>query len=374
MNRNVPVNIPAFVGNEKKYLMDCIDTGWVSSDGEYVKKFEQGMASFVGRKYAFAICNGSAALETALIGLNIEYGSDVLLPDFTIISCAQAITKAGLNPIPVDCKVDTWNIDVEQLGRKITPKTKAIMVVHIYGLPVEMDEVIEFANKNGLAIIEDAAEAHGLTYKGKQCGSFGDVSIFSFYPNKHIVCGEGGMVLTDRQDIAERVEKARNLFFDCERRYIHEEIGSNFRMTNMQAALGLAQLEKISNTILKKRKIGDYYYDKLSGIDGIQLPVKRTEYADNIYWVFAIIIRRKDLSADDMMEVLLEKGIGTRHFFYPIHRQPCLRKLGYFENVSDDDYKNSIDICQNGLYIPSGVGMTEADQEYVVDAIRTIIG
>lgn len=373
MNRMVPVNTPVFNGNEKKYLMDCIDTGWVSSDGKYIKEFEKGMADYTGRKYAFAVCNGTAALEAAVLSLDIEKGSDVLMPDFTIISCAQAILKAGLNPVPVDCEPDTWNMDVSQLQEKLTKKTKAVMAVHIYGLPADMDRITEFARIHSLYVIEDAAEAQGLTYRGKQCGSFGHVSIFSFYPNKHIVCGEGGMVLTDDGKIAERIGKVRNLFFDEDRRYIHEEIGSNFRMTNMQAAIGLAQLEQIERTVIRKREIGRLYQEGLAGIEGIQLPVANTDYADNIYWVFGIVLRKKGQSADSAMKKLKEYGIGSRHFFYPMHKQPALLKSGCFKDLKDEEYRNASDICENGLYIPSGLGLSKEDQEYVIEKLKKVL-
>lgn len=370
---NIPVNIPVFNGNEKKYLNKCIDTGWVSSDGSFVKKFEDDMAAFVGRNYAISVCNGTAALETAVAALNIENGNEVILPDFTIISCAQAIVKAGLVPVPVDCDPFTWNMDETRIEEKITSKTKAIMVVHIYGLPCNMEKIIGLANKYSLYIIEDAAEAHGLIYDNKMCGSFGDVSIFSFYPNKHIVCGEGGMVLTDSSVIANRAKKIRNLFFDYERRYIHEEIGSNFRMTNMQAAIGLAQLEKINETIVKKREIGSVYLKGLEDLKNvIQLPLELVERAQNVFWVFGVVLRDKNYSADLIMDELKKRGIGTRHFFYPIHKQPALIKMGYFEGEDDNSYSNSINLSNKGFYLPSGVGLNKEQQKYVIDGVHDV--
>lgn len=372
MKKNIPVNVPVFNGNEKKYLNECIDTGWVSSDGPFVKRFEEAFSNYVGRKYAFAVCNGSAALEAAVVALDLPVGSEVIIPDFTIISCAQAVTKAGLIPVPVDCNKDDWNIDVSKIEQKITDKTKAIMMVHIYGLPCDVDAIKKIAAKYGLKIIEDAAEAHGLTYGGRQCGSFGDVSIFSFYPNKHIVCGEGGMVMTDSSEIADRVNRARNLFFDSERRYIHSEIGSNFRMTNMQAAIGLAQLEQLDRTVVRKREIGNYYYSELCGTEGIQLPKCKTEHSENIYWVFGIVIKDPDISADYVMNELGEKGIGTRHFFYPMHKQPALKKIGLFAEENESEYANTNYISEHGFYIPSGLGISREDQKYVVDTIKDV--
>lgn len=372
---NVPVNTPVFDGNEKKYLMECIDTGWISSAGAYIEKFEAGMAEFVGQKYGVAVSNGTTALETAVLALNLPKGSEVILPDFTIISCVGAIVKAGLIPVPVDCTPDTWNMDVSKVEGKITDKTRAIMVVHIYGLPVDMEPIWELAKKYDLKIIEDAAEAHGLTYKGKQCGGLGDISIFSFFPNKHITSGEGGMVMTSNDAYYERAKAVRNLFFDSERRYVHEEFGSNFRMTNIQAAIGLAQLEKIGKTVVRKREIGGYYQEALSGIGDIQLPVPRTFYAENIYWVFGIVLKDPDRKADDLMKKLSEKGIGTRHFFYPIHKQPALIKEGCCKNeyLEDGQFKNANNICEHGFYIPSGLGLKLEDQKYVVECLKSIL-
>ena len=372
---NVPVNTPVFNGNEKKYLIDCVDTGWISSAGSYIERFEEGMAKFVGQKYGVAVSNGTAALEDAVLALNLPKGSEVILPDFTIISCVQAIVKAGLIPVPVDCTADTWNLDVTKVEAKINDKTKAIMVVHIYGLPVDMDPIWALAKKYNLLVIEDAAEAHGLTYRDKQCGSLGDISIFSFFPNKLITSGEGGMVMTSNDAYYERAKQVRNLFFDSERRYIHSEFGSNFRMTNIQAAIGLAQLEQIDKTLVRKREIGAYYQEALNGIDGIQLPVPKTDYADNIYWVFGIVLKDPDRKADELMKKLGERGIGTRHFFYPIHKQPALTREGCCtsEQLDDSQFKNSNYICEHGFYIPSGLGLTLKEQEYVVEAIKEII-
>jgi len=365
----IPVNTPLLDGNEKKYLCECIDTGWISSEGPFVKRFESDMAAYVGRKYGIAVCNGTAALEAAMIALNLEKGSEVILPAFTIISCAQAITKAGLVPVVVDCEYDTWNMDVAAIEDKITPKTKAIMAVHIYGLPVDMDPLLQLAEKYNLKVIEDAAEMHGQTYKGKPCGSFGDISIFSFYPNKHITCGEGGMILTDDEILAERCRGARNLFFTA-KRYRHEEIGSNFRMSNMQAALGCAQLEKISEHIEKKRMIGSRYQAAFQDIKDISLPVPSRDYADNIYWVFGIVIGDSyHFNAEQLMKRLAQEGIGTRSFFWPIHKQPVYIKEGMFQGVS---CPNAEKIAEKGFYLPSGLGITDDEINYVIDKVTKV--
>lgn len=366
----IPVNSPLLDGNEKKYLCECIDSGWISSEGPFVRRFESEMAAYVGRKHGIAVSNGTAALEAAVLALNLESGSEVILPTFTIISCAQAVVKAGLTPVLVDCELDTWNMDVSQIEAKITKKTKAIMIVHIYGLPVDVDPVLRLADKYGLRIIEDAAEMHGQTYKGKQCGSFGDVSIFSFYPNKHITCGEGGMILTDDDDCAERCRGVRNLFFST-KRYVHEEIGSNFRMTNMQAALGCAQLEQIDRHLVRKREIGRKYYEGLKDIDNILLPLNQKEFSENIYWVFGIVLAKEyEMDSSQMMKLLAERGIGSRAFFYPMHMQPVFQRMRLFINES---YPNSEYISQYGFYVPSGLGIRDDQIEYVIETIRQLL-
>ncbi len=252
----VPVNEPLLDGNEKKYLLECIETGWISSEGPFITKFEEQFSKKVNRKYGIAVCNGTAALEMAVLALRIGKGAEVILPTLSIISCAGAIVKAGATPVVVDCEPGTWNMDTAQVRSKITSKTKAILVVHTYGLPVDMAPIQALAKEHGLKIIEDAAEMHGQTYKNQPCGSFGDLSIFSFYPNKHVTTGEGGMVVTDSPELAERCKSLRNLCFKPERRFVHDEIGSNYRMTNLQAALGVAQLERLDSFVEKKRSIG----------------------------------------------------------------------------------------------------------------------
>lgn len=372
MDNFIPINEPLLNGNEKKYLCECIDSGWISSEGPFVKKFEEGMADYVGRKYGVAVSSGTAALETAVQALNLPKQSEVIMPAFTIISCAQAIVKAGLIPVVIDCREDTWNMDVEQIEEKITAKTSAIMVVHIYGITVDMDLVLKLAKKYDLKIIEDAAQAHGQTYKGKRCGGFGDVSIFSFYPNKLIASGEGGMILTDDEELARRSRGIRNLCFLPERRFVHEELGNNFRMTNMQAAIGCAQLEKIEDAIIKKREIGKFYRENLQTVTETLIhPTERTEYCDNIYWVYGLVLNNTKMNAKQAMELLQKRGIGTRPFFYPIHKQPVFLKMGLF---IDEKCPVSETIAENGFYIPSGLGLTEEKMQRVVQVMQEEFG
>jgi perosamine synthetase len=353
----IPVNEPLLDGNEKKYLLECIETGWISSEGPFIKRFEEQFAASMGRKYGIAVSNGSVALDAAVAALEIGQGDEVILPTFTIISCAAAIVRAGAIPVVVDCDPDTWNIDVREIEAKITPRTKVIMVVHIYGLPVDMEPILALGEKYGLRIIEDAAEMHGQTYKGRLCGSFGDISTFSFYPNKHITTGEGGMLLTDDEKLAERCRSLRNLCFQPQKRFVHEELGWNLRMTNLQAALGVAQLERLDKFVARKRHMGKRYTELLSDIPGLQLSVPQTDYAENIYWVYGLVLKDEvPFDAEEAMRRLGKYKIGTRPFFWCMHEQPVFQKMGLFDDVSCPVGER---IARRGFYIPSGMALTD---------------
>ncbi len=369
--RVIPVNEPLLNGNEKKYLNECIDTGWISSDGPFVSRFEQMFASFVGRKYGIAVANGSVALDVAVAALGIGQGDEVILPTFTIISCAAAIVRAGARPVLVDCDPETWNMDVGTIESKITAKTRAIMVVHIYGLPVEMDPIVELAHKYNLKIIEDAAEMHGQTYKNTPCGSFGEVSTFSFYANKHVTTGEGGMLVTDDERIAERCRSLRNLCFQPRQRFVHQELGWNFRMSNLQAAVGVAQLEQVHEFVTKKRAMGALYNELLAGTNGIQLPLPRTLYAENIYWVYGVVLQDSvKADASTIMEKLAECQIGTRPFFWGIHEQPVFLNMGLYRN---EHYPVAERIARRGFYLPSGLGLTEEQMRISAHTLKKIL-
>lgn len=367
----IPVNEPLLTGNEKKYLCECIDTGWISSEGPFVKEFEEKISLTVGRKYGIAVSNGTAALEVALQALEIGPGDEVIMPTFTIISCAMAVTKLGAIPVLVDSKIDTWNMNVDDIESKITKKTKAILLVHLYGLPVEVDKVIKIAQRYNLKIIEDAAEMHGQTYSGKPCGSFGDISTFSFYPNKHITTGEGGMVVTDDEYLAERCRLIRNLCFRQDRRYVHDEISDNYRFTNLQAAVGLAQLERLNEFVERKREMGRYYTENLSDIKGLKLPIAHTEYADNIYWVYGIVFEKDvQISNQEMQKLLAQEGIGSRTFFWCMHEQPVYANSGFFIN---EKYPIGEYLARKGFYIPSGLALTKEQMKRVVSKVRKIM-
>ena len=366
----IPVNEPLLDGNEKKYLFECIETGWISSEGPFIKQFEEQFAARVGRKYGIAVSNGSVALDAAVVALGIGPGDEVILPTFTIISCAAAIVRAGAVPVVVDCDPYTWNMDVNQIEAKITPKTKAIMVVHIYGLPTDMEPVLALADKYGLHIIEDAAEMHGQTYKGLPCGSFGAISSFSFYPNKHVTTGEGGMLVTDDEKLAERCRSLRNLCFQPQKRFVHEELGWNFRMTNLQAALGVAQLERLDEFVYRKRHMGQKYTELLSDIPGLQLPVPKTDYAENIYWVYGLVLKDEvPFNAEEAMRHLGKYRIGTRPFFWCMHEQPVFRNMGLFDNVYCPAAER---IARRGFYIPSGMALTDEQIEQVAKTLHEI--
>ncbi len=366
----IPVNEPLLDGNEKKYLNECIDTGWISSEGPFVKRFEDGFSARVDRKHGIAVANGTVALEVAVAALGLGKGDEVILPTFTIISCASAILRAGAVPVVVDSDPVTWNMSVEQIEPKITPRTKAIMVVHIYGLPVDMDPILALAARYHLTIIEDAAEVIGQTYKGKPCGSFGDISAFSFYPNKHITTGEGGMVLTNDDALAAKSRELRNLCFTPPRRFIHKELGWNFRMTNLQAALGVAQLERLDEFIARKRRIGAIYNELFSGLQSLQLPAKETNGASNIYWVYGIVMDDSiPYDAFEAMKRLAELGVGTRPFFYPMHSQPVFHDAGLFRG---EHYPVAERLGERGFYLPSGLAITEEQQITVSQAVKQL--
>lgn len=367
----IPVNEPLLNGNEEKYLVECIRTGWISSEGPFIKKFEEQFAARVGRKYGVAVSNGSVALDAAVVALGLGSGDEVIMPTFTIISCAAAVVRAGAVPVVVDCDPVTWNMDVAQVEARITPRTKAIMVVHIFGLPVDMEPLLALARKHGLKVIEDAAEMHGQNYKGKPCGSFGDISTFSFYPNKHITTGEGGMIVTDDPALAERCRSLRNLCFKPEQRFVHDELGWNLRMTNMQAALGVAQLERLDEFVQIKRRMGARYTGLLSGTPGIQLPLAHTAYADNINWVYGMVLDDSvPFDAKEAMTRLNKLGIGSRPFFWPMHEQPVFRKMGLF---SGESYPVAEHIARRGFYIPSGMALTDEQMERSAAAVKEIM-
>ena len=366
----IPVNTPLFSGNEKKYINECIDTGWISSEGPFVNRFESELSAKVDRKYGIAVSSGTAALDIAIAALEIGEGDEVILPSHTIISCISAIIKSGAVPVLIDSELATWNMDADLIQEKITKKTKAIMAVHVYGFPVDIDKILELANEYGLFVIEDAAQMLGQTYKGRPCGSFGDISTFSFYPNKQITTGEGGMCVVNDQKLADRCRSFRNLCFKHPR-FVHDEIGWNYRMTNMQAALGVAQLEELDNHVKRKREIAKKYIQLINFNDFIKVSPETNDYSSNIYWVIGLLISdSSDYSAKDIMDYLSKHGVGVRPFFYPLHMQPVFNNQGVFIN---EKYENSEKLYLKGFYIPSGLGITDGQIKKVSKRVNIMI-
>ncbi len=363
----IPVNEPFIGEKELEYVQECLSTGWVSSEGRFIREFEEKWAAYCGMRYGVAMSNGTVALQAAVACLDLQPGDEVIMPAFTIISCAQAVTYNGGVPVLVDVNPRTWCMEVSQLESRITSRTKAIMPVHIYGHPVDMDAVLELAMKYNLTIIEDAAEAHGAEYKGSKCGGLGDLSVFSFYANKIVTTGEGGMVLTNNERLAERLRSIRNLCFRKERRFYHTNLGHNFRLTNIQAAIGLAQIERIEESVARKRLMGEAYNERLQNIAGLQLPTEEP-WAKDVYWMYGVVVDESTgLDAASFSEWLAGNGVITRPFFLGMHEQPAFHQMGLFH---DERYPVTERISRQGFYLPSGMTITIGQIDRVCTLIR----
>ncbi|MBI5507437.1 MAG: DegT/DnrJ/EryC1/StrS family aminotransferase [Deltaproteobacteria bacterium] len=375
----IPVNTPLLGARELELVSECVRDGWISSVGKFITQFEEGWARYCERKAGVAVANGTVALELALKCLDLAPGDEVILPSFTIMSCALAVLRHGAVPVVVDADPETWCMDLDALESRLTPKTRAIMPVHIYGHPVDMDRVTAFAAAHRLAIVEDAAEAHGALYlaargtddeRWRKAGSFGDVSCFSFYANKPVTTGEGGMLLFDDDRLALRARSLRNLAFGALRRFEHEELGYNYRMTNLQAALGVAQLERIDAIVAKKRQVGHGYRERLEGLPGVQLPVERP-WAKSVYWMYGLVLdEATGLDATRCAARLKERGVETRPFFHGIHAQPVLKARGLFRDLRLPVTER---LSRQGLYLPSGLTLAERDLDQVVAALREVV-
>jgi perosamine synthetase len=364
----VPVNAPIITASAKKYVAEAMESGWVSSAGPYIDKFEKAFADYLGVKHAVSVTSGTAALHIALLSLGIKEGDEVIVPDFTMIASVFAILYTGATPVFVDIEPDTYNINVSQIEAKITKKTKAIMPVHIYGHSVDMDPLLALAKKHSLKVIEDAAEAHGALYKGKKCGAMGEIGCFSFYGNKIITTGEGGMLVTNDDAIAKHARRLKDLCHMPDRRFWHDEIGYNYRMTNIQAACGLGQLESIDEFLKHKIWMTEAYDKRLSKIKGIHIPVTK-DYASNVYWMYSILLDESfPLGRDEFRKNLKEKGVDTRDFFPSSAKQPVIQKL--LGNVGS--FPVSERVAERGLYLPSGLALTQEQLDYVCDSIESI--
>lgn len=370
----IPVNAPLLDGNEKRYLAECIDSGWISSEGPFVARFEAAFAGRIGRAHGVAVCNGTAALEAGLHALGVGPGDEVIMPSFTIISCAVAALRLGARPVLVDIEPATWCMDVLQVAAKVTDRTRVVMPVHIYGHPVEMDPLLELRERRGFRILEDAAEVHGAAYRSARagdrwlnCGAIGDAAATSFYANKIVTTGEGGMVLTDDAAVADRARSYRNLCFRPEQRFLHTELGYNFRLTNLQAAVGLAQVERLDEFIAIKVRLAAHYQRRLAAVGGVRfMPVK--PWARSVYWMYAVELDPAlGLDAATVMARLKDRGVATRPFFRGLHTQPALRDRDLF---AGEEYPRTDHAHRLGFYLPSGLDLDEATVDRVVGALQ----
>jgi len=375
----IPVNEPQLNPRELEFVAECVRTGWISSSGRFIEEFEKRWAEYCGRRYGIAVSNGTAALQLAVACLPLNPGDEVIMPTFTIISCAMAVVYNGAVPVLIDSEPRTWCMDIKKVEEKITPRTRAIMPVHIYGHPVDMTPILDLAQKRGLAVIEDAAEAHGAEYLvghgtpnpvWKRCGSFGELSCFSFYANKLITTGEGGMVLTDDEKLADTARSLRNLCFQADRRFYHQQLGFNYRLTNMQAALGVAQLERMDEIIAQKRRMAQEYTRLLKDLDSFQLPPEES-WAKSVYWMYGVVLSEKSgRDATWLAQQLKARGVETRPFFLGMHDQPVFHKRGLFTR---ERYPVADRLARQGLYLPSGLALTQDQIEQVCAAVREVM-
>jgi perosamine synthetase len=363
----IPVCEPLITARDIELVNDALASGWISSAGKYLDLFEDRWAACCGMPHGIAVSNGSTALDIAVDLLDLEAGDEVIMPTFTIISPAQSVVRAGGVPVLVDSNPETWQMDVDQIEGRITSRTRAILVVHIYGHPADMDPIMALAEKHGLTVIEDAAEVHGAEYKGRRCGGIGHISTFSFYANKLITTGEGGMVLVKSSEHAERARSLRNLCFQSGRRFYHESLGYNYRMTNVQAAMGVGQIEQIGETVARKREIAHAYDAAFSGIPALQLPSEMS-WARNVYWVYGIVLgEERETDAVRVMSQLRSRGIETRPFFLGMHEQPVFHKMGLF---CGERYPVAERLAHQGLYLPNGLAISSDQFAKVADAVR----
>lgn len=365
----VSVNEPSIAPESKRFVQEALDTGWVSSAGAFIDRFERSFADYLGVKHAVTTTSGTTAIHLALATLNIGPGDEVLVPAFTMMGSILPILYTGARPVFVDCDPDIYTMDVGALERTITSKTKAIMPVHIYGHSADMDPILECAARRGIPVLEDAAEAHGARYKGRFCGSMGAMSCFSFYGNKILTTGEGGMVLTDDDELAARARLLKDLAHSPQKRFWHEELGFNYRMTNLQAALGVGQLLHIDEYIAKKQWMASAYAERLSGIAGLRLPITKS-WATNVHWMYAVLLDEGfPMSRDAFRARLAEAGVDTREYFSSCAAQPVVQKMF----PSAESFPVTERIAQRGLYLPSGLALTEEQLQHVCTTIIDLL-
>lgn len=366
----IPVNDPVIPDRAHAYVDECLRTGWISSEGRFVREFEAAWADYCGMPHGIAVSSGTAALQVALGCLDFAPGDEVILPTFTIISCALAVLEAGAVPVLVDSDPRTWCLDTAQVAAKITPRTRAILPVHIYGHPPDFDPLLDIARQHDLTLIEDAAEAHGAEYRGRKAGGLGDLSIFSFYANKIVSTGEGGMVLARTDELAERARGLRNLCFRPDRRFYHTALGHNYRLTNVQAAIGLAQVEQIDDYVARKHWLGRVYTERLRDLPHLELPVEES-YAKSVYWMYGVVLRDDvPFDAAEFAGRLRAAGVDTRPFFLGMHEQPVFHDRGHFLG---ERYPVAERLARRGLYLPSGLAITEDQIDAVCATVREVL-
>jgi perosamine synthetase len=363
--RRIPVAAPALVGREREYVLDCLDSTWISSSGRYLERFEAAFAEFCGVRYAIACCNGTVAVHLALLAHEVGPGDEVIVPTLTYVATANPVVYCGARPVFVDSEPHTWNMDPDRVAAAITPRTRGIVVVHLYGHPVDMDPILELAKRHKLWVIEDAAEAHGARYQGRIAGSMGSLSTFSFYGNKIITSGEGGMVITDDERLASLVRQLHGQGQDPQRRYWFPMVGFNYRMTNIEAAIGLAQLERIDWHLGRRREIAGWYREELADEDGIELS-PQAPWAESSFWIMCAVLDESRFGQrDDVMASLEEDGIETRPFFYPLHTLPMYQPLNEGRR-----FPVAEDLARRGINLPSSAMLTRQDVAYVCERLR----
>jgi len=375
----IPVNEPWLQEEDLTSLVDCFRSGWISSAGPQLEQFENDWARYCGVRHGIAVSNGTTALQVAVEAVGVGPGDEVIMPSFTIISCASAVVRAGGTPVLVDCDPVTFCLDPQQVEARVTSRTKAIMVVHMYGHPVDMDRIDAIARKHDLKVIEDAAEVHGAEYLSgrgtlgetwRRCGGMGHIATFSFFANKLITTGEGGMVVTDDEALAKRSRSLRNLCFQSSRRFLHFEHGHQFRMTSLQAAVGLRQIGRMDQIIGRKRWAAEQYTQRLADLDSLQLPAQEA-WARSVYWVYGLVLADDvPFDATEFARRLAALGVETRPFFLGMHEQPVFHKMGLFEG---ERHPVSERIARRGLYLPSGLALTEAQIEAASAAVRQVL-
>jgi len=362
-NEFIPIYRPRLLGNEARYVNDCLDTSWISSKGRYISDFETAFARFVAADHATAVTNGTVALHLALLALGVGPGDEVLVPTLTYVASVNAISYVGATPVFVDCVPATWQLDPEDLARKLTPRSRAVMVVHLYGQACEMDTILAIASGNGLRVVEDCAEAFGTRYRDTHVGGFGDIATFSFYGNKTITCGEGGMVTTGRRELWDRVTHLKGQGVDPVRTYWHDVVGYNYRMTNIAAAIGLAQLERAEDICASKRELAGWYDDALRAV-----PVethRESPGTTHSYWMYSVLVP-EGVDRDRVCRGLAESGIETRPVFHPAHSLPMYQHL-------DARCPNAVHISKRGINLPSWPGLERPDVERIAGALASAI-